>query len=231
MIPYEDRYTLVGTTDVPVEGDPAAGAASPEEVEYLCRAVNRYLARTLAPSDVLWRYAGVRPLYDDGSVDPSAVTRDYTLRVDAGRRRGAGAVGLRRQDHDLPKARRAGVGEAARRTFRGMKPARGPRARRSRAAISAASERGARRAPRPLPPIARPRWWTDLPAPRHACAGGGRRRHPGRGFRRRPHRARAALFRRARMGAHRRGCAVAAHQGRAADDAPARRVAQMLGGR
>jgi glycerol-3-phosphate dehydrogenase len=82
MIPYEDRFTLVGTTDVDYEGDAAAVSASAAEVEYLCRAVGRYLVRIPAPSEVLWRYAGVRPLYDDGSADPSAITRDYTLRVD-----------------------------------------------------------------------------------------------------------------------------------------------------
>jgi glycerol-3-phosphate dehydrogenase len=82
MIPYEDRFTLVGTTDVDFEGDPAAVCADAAEIDYLCRAVGRYLARTPAPSEVLWRYAGVRPLYDDGSHDPSAITRDYTLRVD-----------------------------------------------------------------------------------------------------------------------------------------------------
>jgi glycerol-3-phosphate dehydrogenase len=82
MIPYEGRYTLVGTTDVPETGEPGATAASDEEVAYLCRAVNRYLARTVVPADVVWRYAGVRPLYDDGTRDPSAITRDYTLRVD-----------------------------------------------------------------------------------------------------------------------------------------------------
>jgi glycerol-3-phosphate dehydrogenase len=83
MIPYEDNFTLVGTTDVPLEGDAAKAAASDQEVEYLCRAVNRYLAKPARPSDVLWRYAGVRPLYDDGTSDPSAITRDYTLRLDA----------------------------------------------------------------------------------------------------------------------------------------------------
>lgn len=83
MIPYEERFTLVGTTDVDYDGDPAATVASEAEVEYLCRAVGRYLARTPAASEVLWRYAGARPLYDDGSADPSAITRDYTLRVDA----------------------------------------------------------------------------------------------------------------------------------------------------
>ena len=82
MIPYEDRFTLVGTTDVDFEGDAADLAASEDEVDYLCRAAGRYLARAPSPADVLWRYAGVRPLYDDGSEDPSAITRDYTLRVD-----------------------------------------------------------------------------------------------------------------------------------------------------
>jgi glycerol-3-phosphate dehydrogenase len=82
MIPYEDRFTLVGTTDVDYEGDAGAVTASEAEVEYLCRAAGRYLARAPVPSEVLWRYAGVRPLYDDGSDDPSAITRDYTLRVD-----------------------------------------------------------------------------------------------------------------------------------------------------
>jgi glycerol-3-phosphate dehydrogenase len=82
MIPFEAGTTLVGTTDVAFEGEPASAAASDEEVAYLCRAVNRYLARQVKPADVLWRFAGVRPLYDDGKSDPSAVTRDYTLRVD-----------------------------------------------------------------------------------------------------------------------------------------------------
>ena len=82
MIPYEDRFTLVGTTDVDFEGDAADLDASEAEVDYLCRAAGRYLARAPSAADVLWRYAGVRPLYDDGSEDPSAITRDYTLRVD-----------------------------------------------------------------------------------------------------------------------------------------------------
>jgi glycerol-3-phosphate dehydrogenase len=82
MIPFERRYTLVGTTDVAHEGDPARPEASAEEADYLCRAVNRYLSRPCAPAQAVWRYAGVRPLYDDGTSDPSAITRDYTLRVD-----------------------------------------------------------------------------------------------------------------------------------------------------
>jgi glycerol-3-phosphate dehydrogenase len=81
MIPYEGRFTLIGTTDIAVE-EPTRPQATREEVEYLCRAANRYLAQPARAGQVLWRYAGVRPLYDDGSSDPSAVTRDYTLRVD-----------------------------------------------------------------------------------------------------------------------------------------------------
>ena len=83
MIPYEENYTLIGTTDIALGGDPAQPVASPEEIAYLCRAVNRYLAQPLAPADVVWSYAGIRPLYDDGTADPSAVTRDYTLRLDS----------------------------------------------------------------------------------------------------------------------------------------------------
>ena len=82
MIPYGDEHTLVGTTDMPQEDMREAPHPSFAEVDYLCRAVNRYLARPAKAGDVVWRYAGVRPLYDDGSNDPSAVTRDYTLRVD-----------------------------------------------------------------------------------------------------------------------------------------------------
>jgi glycerol-3-phosphate dehydrogenase len=82
MIPYGDEHTLVGTTDVPEREDLVQPAASEAEVDYLCRAVNRYLAKPAHRRQVVWQYCGVRPLYDDGSSDPSAVTRDYTLRVD-----------------------------------------------------------------------------------------------------------------------------------------------------
>ena len=82
MIPYGEHHTLVGTTDVPFDGDAGKVGVSDAEVEYLCRAAGRYLAKPVDPVKAAWRYAGVRPLYDDGTSDPSAVTRDYTLRVD-----------------------------------------------------------------------------------------------------------------------------------------------------
>jgi glycerol-3-phosphate dehydrogenase len=73
---------LIGTTDVAVT-EFEAPAISRDETEYLCEIANAYLARPIASSDVVWSYSGVRPLYDDGSVDPSDVTRDYVLELDA----------------------------------------------------------------------------------------------------------------------------------------------------
>jgi glycerol-3-phosphate dehydrogenase len=79
MIPYEERYTLIGTTDVPQENMDNGVQISQEEEIYLLRAVNAYLEKPIGGNDIVWRYAGVRPLFDDESDDPSAVTRDYTL--------------------------------------------------------------------------------------------------------------------------------------------------------
>ena len=80
---YEGRYTLIGTTDVELRGAPGPCDASTEEVAYLCQAANRYFARTINPGDVAWSYCGVRPLFDDGSPNPSAISREYVLRIDA----------------------------------------------------------------------------------------------------------------------------------------------------
>jgi glycerol-3-phosphate dehydrogenase len=82
VLPYEQDYTLIGTTDVPFTDDPRGVKISPEETSYLCTAVSRWLAKTVTPDDVVWSYAGVRPLYDDGSTSASAVTRDYVLEVE-----------------------------------------------------------------------------------------------------------------------------------------------------
>lgn len=84
-IPYEGRFTLIGTTDVDYTGDPAAAAISAEETAYLCRAVSRWLARPVTPADVVWSYSGVRPLFDDHiHGNAAAVTRDYVLDLDSG---------------------------------------------------------------------------------------------------------------------------------------------------
>jgi len=82
VIPYERDFSLIGTTDVAVPSVEGATTISPDEVRYLLDAVNRFLAKPLAETDIVSSYAGVRPLYDDGSDNPSEVTRDYVLRVD-----------------------------------------------------------------------------------------------------------------------------------------------------
>ena len=82
MIPYEREFTLIGTTDIPVAGEDLPPVISPEEVDYLCAAASRYSARSVTTDQVAWSYSGVRPLYDDGKEDPSAITRDYVLQLD-----------------------------------------------------------------------------------------------------------------------------------------------------
>ena len=82
-IPYEGEFTLIGTTDV--ESDSPIGKARIDESEiaYLCEQASRYFARPVTPADVVWTYAGVRPLMDDERADASAVTRDYMLDYDS----------------------------------------------------------------------------------------------------------------------------------------------------
>lgn len=82
MIPYQDAYTLIGTTDVVIDSADQTWSITVDETRYLLAAVNRYLIHPLTESDVVWTYTGVRPLYDDGNGDPAAITRDYTLVVD-----------------------------------------------------------------------------------------------------------------------------------------------------
>src|SRR4051812_46916172 len=82
VIPYQDDFTLIGTTDRDYEGDPANVKATAEEIEYLCKSVSEYLAKPVTPTDVVWSYAGVRPLYDDGASEAKAATRDYVFELD-----------------------------------------------------------------------------------------------------------------------------------------------------
>ena len=82
-IPYMDRYTMIGTTDREYHGDPAAVRISEEEIIYLLGVANAHFRTQLAAKDILHTFAGVRPLCDDESDNPSAVTRDYTLSLAA----------------------------------------------------------------------------------------------------------------------------------------------------
>jgi glycerol-3-phosphate dehydrogenase len=81
-IPYEQDFTLIGTTDIEHHGEPASVRIEPPEIDYLCAMVNRYFRQQIGPADVAWSFAGVRPLIEDESSDPAAVTRDYALEMD-----------------------------------------------------------------------------------------------------------------------------------------------------
>ncbi len=81
-IPYEQDFTLIGTTDRPHEDASALPVTSEEEIAYLIDAANDYFARDLSVGDVVWTYSGVRPLYDDHEASASEVTRDYVFKLD-----------------------------------------------------------------------------------------------------------------------------------------------------
>jgi glycerol-3-phosphate dehydrogenase len=80
--PYQGDLALIGTTDIPYEGRADDVAIDGTEVHYLLRALSRYLRTPPEDCDVVHTFSGVRPLYDDSSKDPSAVTRDYVLEID-----------------------------------------------------------------------------------------------------------------------------------------------------
>ncbi|MEL7290891.1 MAG: glycerol-3-phosphate dehydrogenase [Pseudomonadota bacterium] len=83
MIPYLDRFSIIGTTDVEYQGDPRKVAIDQNEIDYLIDIVNQHFVTQLNSDDVVWSYSGVRPLCDDESDSPQAITRDYTLELEA----------------------------------------------------------------------------------------------------------------------------------------------------
>lgn len=83
-IPYERDFTLIGTTDADHHGPVAHVTPSAAEIDYLCAAASHYFAEPVTPADVVWSYAGVRPLIDDGSGRPEAATRGYSFERDDG---------------------------------------------------------------------------------------------------------------------------------------------------
>jgi glycerol-3-phosphate dehydrogenase len=80
-LPFKGDFTIVGTTDIPVER-PEDAAIAPDETRYLCEAADRYFTRQVVPADVVWSYSGIRALHDDGAPDAKSVTRDYHLELD-----------------------------------------------------------------------------------------------------------------------------------------------------
>ncbi len=82
-IPYQNDFTLIGTTDRDYEGDPSKVKASEEEIHYLCSSAGEYFKEPIRREDVVWTYSGVRPLYNDGASKAQEATRDYVLMLDA----------------------------------------------------------------------------------------------------------------------------------------------------
>jgi glycerol-3-phosphate dehydrogenase len=80
--PYEDRLALIGTTDIPYDGRVEDVAIDDAETEYLLRVLRRYFRNPPELRDVVNKFSGIRPLYDDNAENPSAVTRDYVFEID-----------------------------------------------------------------------------------------------------------------------------------------------------
>jgi glycerol-3-phosphate dehydrogenase len=80
-IPYEQAFTLIGTTDIEYHGNADQIAIDRDEIDYLCALTNRYFRKSIAANDVVWSYSGVRPLVEDESSEASSVTRDYRLEL------------------------------------------------------------------------------------------------------------------------------------------------------
>jgi len=81
-IPFEQEFTLIGTTEAEHSSDPATPRCTEAEADYLCAFASRYFKRPVTREDVVWSYSGVRPLYDDGASSATAATRDYVLSLD-----------------------------------------------------------------------------------------------------------------------------------------------------
>ncbi|MCV2447246.1 glycerol-3-phosphate dehydrogenase [Paracoccus sp. DMF] len=81
-IPYEQDFTLIGTTDMDHQGPPGEARCTDAERDYLCAFASQYFAAPVTPDQVVWTYSGVRPLYNDGAKSATAATRDYVLSLD-----------------------------------------------------------------------------------------------------------------------------------------------------
>ena len=82
VIPYLGRFSIIGTTDVEYHGDPRNVSISDDEKQYLLRVTNSHFRKQLTLDDIVCDFSGVRPLCDDESDSPQAITRDYTLSLD-----------------------------------------------------------------------------------------------------------------------------------------------------
>jgi len=80
-IPYQGDYTLIGTTDLDYQGDPAKVRISEAEIDYLCTAASEYFRQPMKKDRIVWSFSGIRPLYNDGASKAEETTRDYVLKI------------------------------------------------------------------------------------------------------------------------------------------------------
>lgn len=82
VVPYEEKYSLIGTTDVEYKGDPALVDISQDEIDYLLTVTNEHFKKPIKADDIVWHYSGVRPLLDDDTSNSAqAVSRDYSFEI------------------------------------------------------------------------------------------------------------------------------------------------------
>ncbi|MCZ2159057.1 glycerol-3-phosphate dehydrogenase [Bartonella sp. 220] len=79
-IPYQEKFTLLGTTDCDYQGDPANVHITDAEIDYICTAASEYFIQPVLRENIVWTYSGLRPLYDDGASKAQEITRDYVLK-------------------------------------------------------------------------------------------------------------------------------------------------------
>ena len=175
-LPFAQDFTLIGTTDENFVGDLNSPAPDADEIVYLCDTVNEYFRDKVTPDELVWSFAGVRALYDDGAGKPEDVTRDYVLALDEATGEAPLLDRLWRQDHHPPQAGGGGDGQDRASSSRRGRP--GPPAPRCPAAIFRAGRllraggRDDRRAGRSCPSRMRGGWC----APMAGASSGSRRR-------------------------------------------------------
>jgi len=82
VIPYQNQFSLIGTTDVEFSGDPSRAKITDEEINYLREVVNYYFTKPISAADIIWSYSGVRPLFSESKSTPAKLSRDYHLEID-----------------------------------------------------------------------------------------------------------------------------------------------------
>ena len=80
-IPYQNNFTLIGTTDEHYSGDLDNVKISSDETSYLINICNHYFEKKIKPSDVVWSFAGLRSLIQENTEKLSAISRELKIEL------------------------------------------------------------------------------------------------------------------------------------------------------